>query len=62
MIHHDAQRAALDPVERRRLAYEVAAELAADVRTVLKVIDGRPVRGLVGARILRALEERRRAA
>jgi hypothetical protein len=39
-------------------ARRIAGELLCDVRTVRRVMRGEQVRGLVGARIARALEER----
>lgn len=53
---------ALDPAEERRIAYQIAAELGADFRSVVKVLRGGTVRGLVGARIKARLDELRRPA
>lgn len=46
-------------IDRRRLIMIVAGETGADVRTVMRVFDGKPVRGYIGAKIAVRLDELR---
>ena len=52
----------MEPEVDELLAREVAAAALADVRTVRRVLRGKPVRGLVAARIRAVLSRRTREA
>lgn len=51
----EERRDAPDRLEERRLALRIASDVDADVRTVLKLLRGHRVRGVVAERIRRAL-------